>query len=37
MERLERLKTEKEAGIYASLAALALAEKQADELLESQL
>ncbi len=33
-ERLERLKLNKEAGIYASLAALALAERQADELLE---
>lgn len=35
IERLEKLKTEKDAGIYASLAALALAERQADELLES--
>ncbi|MDX8403923.1 MAG: tetratricopeptide repeat protein [Mariprofundaceae bacterium] len=33
-ERLERLKTDKKAGVYASLAALALAERQADDLLE---
>lgn len=35
MERLERLKSDKKAGIYASLAALALAERQADDLLET--
>jgi len=35
MERLEKLKAEKDAGLYASLAALALAEHQADQLLES--
>ncbi|MES0371699.1 MAG: hypothetical protein ABUK11_05415 [Mariprofundaceae bacterium] len=34
-ERLERLKADKKAGIYASLAALALAERQADYLLET--
>lgn len=35
IERLEKLKAEKDAGIFASLAALALAERQADQLLES--
>lgn len=35
IERLERLKSDKKAGIYASLAALALAERQADNLLET--
>ncbi len=35
IERLEKLKAEKDAGIYASLASLALAERQADQLLES--